>query len=371
VVRGSMLVGGSSVSRGCWRADPDVRQAARMTMPTRGVANRCSAPLPGRQAEPVVPLSARVPPAVRWAAALRPRAESGRVPAREAALSEWRVNRPVAILAVMHPDQALINRWSGAPPFWEKQGEMIRQMFAPVTQALVEDGLAEAEGEGADLQARQWIEMLGHEIEGVKLRLSAPFMVHGKVVMETPEGAPAPKPPSVFLSPHPGRIRAGFITLGPQSSPDDVYPGVYSIVPGEPPPPYYLEAIRVGEVEPATPEVEFSSGAEPIALVYKTNGGAVHGAVEKCASGRVVLVPQDTAMQRPGFLLVAPCDSNGRYEATAVRPGEYYALAVPGDGSVTLNFDRLDAVFNQAAKITMRAGEASSADLRAIAPPAQ
>ncbi|MGO9261194.1 MAG: hypothetical protein ACLQU1_33525 [Bryobacteraceae bacterium] len=30
---GSKLVDGSSVSCGCWRADPDVRQAARMTMP--------------------------------------------------------------------------------------------------------------------------------------------------------------------------------------------------------------------------------------------------------------------------------------------------------------------------------------------------
>ena len=41
----------------------------------------------------------------------------------------------------MQPDQAVIDRWSGAAPFWEKHREIIRQMFAPVTQALVEDGL--------------------------------------------------------------------------------------------------------------------------------------------------------------------------------------------------------------------------------------
>jgi ubiquinone/menaquinone biosynthesis C-methylase UbiE len=41
----------------------------------------------------------------------------------------------------MVPEQALINRWSGAAPFWEKHREMIRQMFAPVTRALVEEGL--------------------------------------------------------------------------------------------------------------------------------------------------------------------------------------------------------------------------------------
>src|ERR1700736_3558929 len=41
----------------------------------------------------------------------------------------------------MDTDQAVIDGWSGAAPFWEKHREIIRQMFAPVTQALVEDAL--------------------------------------------------------------------------------------------------------------------------------------------------------------------------------------------------------------------------------------
>ncbi|SPF54449.1 putative ubiquinone/menaquinone biosynthesis methyltransferase UbiE [Candidatus Sulfopaludibacter sp. SbA4] len=41
----------------------------------------------------------------------------------------------------MQPEQAVINGWSGSAPYWEKHREMIREMFAPVTQALVEDGL--------------------------------------------------------------------------------------------------------------------------------------------------------------------------------------------------------------------------------------
>jgi SAM-dependent methyltransferase len=40
----------------------------------------------------------------------------------------------------MQPDQETLNRWSASAPFWEKHREVIRQMFAPVTQALVEDG---------------------------------------------------------------------------------------------------------------------------------------------------------------------------------------------------------------------------------------
>ena len=39
----------------------------------------------------------------------------------------------------MQPDQEVINRWTGSAPFWEKHGEVIRQMFAPITQALAED----------------------------------------------------------------------------------------------------------------------------------------------------------------------------------------------------------------------------------------
>jgi ubiquinone/menaquinone biosynthesis C-methylase UbiE len=40
----------------------------------------------------------------------------------------------------MQPEHEVINRWSGSAPFWEKHREIIRQMFSPITQALVEDG---------------------------------------------------------------------------------------------------------------------------------------------------------------------------------------------------------------------------------------
>ena len=39
----------------------------------------------------------------------------------------------------MEREQEVINRWSGSAPFWEKHREIIRHMFAPVTEALVEE----------------------------------------------------------------------------------------------------------------------------------------------------------------------------------------------------------------------------------------
>jgi len=40
---------------------------------------------------------------------------------------------------IMQSAQDIIRRWSDAAPFWEKHRELIRQMFAPVTNSLVED----------------------------------------------------------------------------------------------------------------------------------------------------------------------------------------------------------------------------------------
>lgn len=46
---------------------------------------------------------------------------------------------PIAILALMQPDPDLIHEWSESAPYWEKHREIIRQMFAPVAQALIAD----------------------------------------------------------------------------------------------------------------------------------------------------------------------------------------------------------------------------------------
>lgn len=45
---------------------------------------------------------------------------------------------------MMQPEQEVISRWTGSAPFWEKHREVIRQMFAPVTQALAEEGRIES-----------------------------------------------------------------------------------------------------------------------------------------------------------------------------------------------------------------------------------
>ena len=55
--------------------------------------------------------------------------------------AKYQKKPPACILLLMQPGQETISTWRNSAPFWEKHREVIRQMFAPVTQALVEDGL--------------------------------------------------------------------------------------------------------------------------------------------------------------------------------------------------------------------------------------
>jgi hypothetical protein len=121
----------------------------------------------------------------------------------------------------------------------------------------------------------------------------------------------------------------------------------------------------VGDRDLAMQDVEISSDVT-ITVVYRTDGGSVLGKAENCASGGLVLVPRDPARRRPGFSKSGPCDSSDRYEVRAVRPGDYYAVAFAGNGPV---FALDEAILSQAVKVTVRAGEASSADPRTVTRP--
>ena len=241
--------------------------------------------------------------------------------------------------------------------------------------------LAEAQRGALKLRVTEWIEVPRHDLENVKLRLVPPVTLRGKVVMDAPKDAAKEttpqRPGPLILSLRGGRIRSpGDLGLaGAIANPDakgdfivqDAYPGVYRLAPllQPPPPPYYLDEIDVGGQDLAKQEVEISSDAA-ITVMYKSDGGSVRGSAENCASGGVLLVPADPVLRRPGFSKSGPCDAAGHYEIRAVRPGDYYALAFAGNGPV-LALDQ--ALLNQAVKVTVRAGEASSADLRAITKP--
>lgn len=241
---------------------------------------------------------------------------------------------------------------------------------------------AEAEQGDEELRGAQWITMAGRDLEGIALRLSPPFSVSGRVAMEVPAGTQAPKPPTVVLRSHTGRLarESGRPPIGPSVTArddgsfviEDVYPGSYEIW-GSPAPPYYFDAATIGGAEVNTREVDLS-GPTSIVLVYRSNGGAVTGKAEECGSGVVVMVSQDRSQNGTRVVRTSACGADGRYEIAAVRPGDYYLLAF---SKATwprpynqLSLERLigtDRLLNRAAKVTIRPGGTTRADLAAIA----
>jgi 5-hydroxyisourate hydrolase-like protein (transthyretin family) len=231
---------------------------------------------------------------------------------------------------------------------------------------------AETQSDGMTLRASQIVDVAGHALDGVKLRLSEPFSVRGKVVVEVPDDLPMPKSlgPALSITGHDGHSYEQTLAVRAYAdssfSVEQVYEGTYQIHAGEPPPGYYLDAIRLGNADIDPSKVSLSSGAAAIEIVYKTNGGTVRGAVENCAAGDVVLMPQERDRWWKPFIRTVRCDSKDRYEAAGVRPGEYYALAFAADGYSPLDERKFDDFLQSATRVTVQAGAASSADLRAI-----
>ncbi len=221
---------------------------------------------------------------------------------------------------------------------------------------------ATVERDGVTLKASQEIEINGHDLDGVKVRLMAPFSIRGRVAVEVPEGSLAPKLPTVQL--------VGNQPTKPDSNGDfvvgNLYPGPFSIRPESPPQGYYLDSIRIGNSEAFETPVQILSGDQPLAVTYKHGGGTIRGTVEKCGTADVTLVPRESAQRHPGLIRRTSCDPTGKFEILSVRPGEYYAFALPGEEYVD-DFATLDSdLVKQSTLVTVVDNEVITPEIRLI-----
>jgi protocatechuate 3,4-dioxygenase beta subunit len=230
---------------------------------------------------------------------------------------------------------------------------------------------ATANRDGAALKAFQSVQLGDRDIERFELRLGLPFSVQGTLELQNADGsATLVKNALINLAPSVGG--SGYATGRPDESgkftADGVYPGVYQVVPIQPSPQFYLASIRLGDRESVDGRVEFYSGGLPLSVVYRSDGGTVRGTVEECGAATVVLIPQNLTLRRRPYVRNAKCKANGGYEFTAVRPGEYYVLALnPSDPAFNLLSTDVDqGKLNAAAKATVRPNESTLADLQVM-----
>jgi hypothetical protein len=276
--------------------------------------------------------------------------------------------------------------------------------FEDVTDGLYEITAAAPSGD-INLRVSQKVEVAGHDLDRVNLALEAPFTVTGKVIFDTPEGRPAPAPPgAVSLGEVNGRPHTARFQHIHWANPDAkgdfnityLYPGTYSVSAGTSdgvatapplypgtytasagtsdgvaaaPSGYFLDSIRAGDVELPEHVVRLTAPLA-ITLVYKTNGGTARGTVEHCGSGVVWLFPRDATLHARDFAVSANCNASDQYEIDAVRPGEYYAVALSAASPSPFSDGILDeTLIALATSVTVRAGEMALADLHLIARP--
>jgi carboxypeptidase family protein len=230
---------------------------------------------------------------------------------------------------------------------------------------------AAIERDGVKLKAYQRLQVSAHDIDRLELRLAQPFSIRGTLSLEAADGSPASGKPTI-VSLVPGVGGSDFVTARPDAAgdftADGVYPGLYAVHAVSPGPRFYLASIRLGDRESPDGRVELYSAALPLRVTYRSDGGTVRGTVEDCGNAAVMLMPQDPAWQRTEYIRRSTCESNGHYEISAVRPGEYLALAVdPSDPAVSfLATELTQAHINQASRVTVRANESTLVDLRVI-----
>jgi hypothetical protein len=102
------------------------------------------------------------------------------------------------------------------------------------------------------------------------------------------------------------------------------------VLPGPAPEGYYLDSIQLGN-SPLAPDGQILSAGQTLTITYKHGGATVTGAVEACGSGEVILIPRDPALRNPSSIREADCGPKGKFEVLSVRPGAYYAFAIPND----------------------------------------
>ena len=77
-------------------------------------------------------------------------------------------------------------------------------------------------------------------------------------------------------------------------------------------------------------------------------------------------MPVDVALRHLSIIRTARCDANGKFEILCIRPGQYYAFALPADDSFAPLEDLDSALIQQSTTVTVIDNEVVTPEIRLI-----
>ncbi|HEV8041751.1 MAG TPA: carboxypeptidase-like regulatory domain-containing protein [Bryobacteraceae bacterium] len=181
--------------------------------------------------------------------------------------------------------------------------------------------------------ARQAVEVLSADVEGVTLNFVSAIEVTGSVRVEGTPRHPLDNL-RVFL-------RSDMQMMMGQSSaevkPDgsfvisDVVPDVYEITVGVAQG-AYVKSIRLGDAEVQDGRIDLTQGSGPVTVLLGTDVGEVEGSVKKSNGDpavrvRVTLIAYGTHLDRSDLSRSGFSDEQGKFHLRNIAPGEYKVFA--------------------------------------------
>jgi hypothetical protein len=178
---------------------------------------------------------------------------------------------------------------------------------------------------GARLFARVPVDVNGGDIDGVVVHLEPGFTATGTVRVESSSGRTL-SPQQIAMSLRPVDVTGGAGSV--QWDKDhraftirDVTPGVYSLIAGSLPAPFYLKSAMMGGRDLARDTAPMGAGSGQIDVVIADDSGSLKGRMENsngdAATGWVTILRDGRAPVN------VQTDADGSFKAAGLAPGDY------------------------------------------------
>jgi uncharacterized protein (DUF2141 family) len=154
---------------------------------------------------------------------------------------------------------------------------------------------------------------------------------------------------------------------------ENVNPDHYSLTLSGVPDGFYTKAVRVGNQDANTSDLDLSQAAAGIEVVLSPNAGQITGMVQNdqkqaAAAVTVVLVPQEQERRdQPQFYKTATTDDMGHFTFKNLDPGQYKVFAWQDiESGAYMDPDFLKPVENQGAALTIKESSQETVQLKLI-----